>query len=327
MSVLLADRAILDSPLDLVTSQEGRMLGLRLPASSHARIRPGVYARRAGIEALRSWERYALRVHAFRRQHPSAILALESAAVLHGLPLFGEPRDIQVYDPERPSSRRYGDVAVHTSRDALDVAEVSGALLTSLEETVIGLARVLPPAQALAVVDASISHADPNALDLRMLRERAAAQQNRRGNARLRWLWERADGASESPSESVSRAVIEWTGFETPVLQREYFYEGFHDRVDFSFPSCRAIGEADGWQKYVLADPAEAARRLAKEKHREDRLRRNGHPFARWELADAWRVEPLVRALRGAGLRPVRPRQAAFLASLARRPREKPHFA
>ena len=143
------------------------------------------------------------------------------------------------------------------------------------------LARVLPPAQALAVVDASISHAESEAFDVRMLREHAAGQQNRRGKARLRWLWDRADGRSESPAESISRAVIEWTGFEQPILQRGFFYEGQRDRVDFWFRSCDAIGEADGWQKYGLGEPNEAARRLANEKRREDRLRRQGHPFAR----------------------------------------------
>ena len=158
-------------------------------------------------------------------------------------------------------------------------------------------------------------------MSLVQLRDRARSQRTRRGNARLRWLWEHADGASESPGESVSRAVIGWAGFERPELQREFRYEGYLDRADFFFAKKRVIGESDGWQKYALHDPDAAARLLAEEKRREDRLRRNGHPFARWDLSDAWRVDPLVRALRATGMRPVRHPDAAFLATLSLRTR------
>ncbi|MGP6172395.1 hypothetical protein ACTU6V_14470 [Microbacterium sp. A204] len=93
----------------------------------------------------------------------------------------------------------------------------------------------------------------------------------------------------------MSRAVILWSGFEVPVLQREFFYEGELDRVDFFFKSVRAIGESDGWGKYNLEDPAEAANKLKDEKRREDRLRRHQHPFARWEMRGIWKVTPSVR--------------------------------
>ncbi len=93
------------------------------------------------------------------------------------------------------------------------------------------------------------------------------------------------------------------------------------DRADFFFPTISAIGESDGWGKYGLDDPEEAAEHLRDEKRREDRLRRNGHPVARWELTDAWRAEPLVRALRAVGLRPVRPRESGMLTTLWHRPR------
>jgi len=321
MPLLLSDRAALTSPVPLVTSAEGRMLGIRVASAAHVRVRSGIYAPRAPYLALHPWARYEARVHAFVRAHPDAVLCLESAAVAWGLPLFGETRDIHVFDQDRCRSRRFGDVSVHTSTDDREVVRRGPLLCTSMIDTVVDLSRVLPPAEALAVVDAAISRTQGGPLDLTELRGHASAQTTTRGSARQRWLWERADGRAESPAESVSRAAIEWCGYEDPEVQREFDYEQVHDRVDFFFPSVRAIGESDGWGKYNLEDAAKAAARLRDEKRREDRLRRRGHPFARWDLGDVWRVAPLQRALSAAGVPILRPPQPAMLATLRTRPR------
>lgn len=254
-----------------------------------------------------------------RRAHPGAIFCHESAAVLLGLPVFGEPRDVHVFDPDRATSTRYGDLAIHTSNDPRAVVHTTAGASTSLTETVADLARVLPPAQALAVADAAASpfqRGSAPLADADTLRELTASRADRRGRARCRWVWARMDGRAESPFESVSRAVIEWLGFETPDLQCELPSEGHRDRVDFFFPSVRGIGEADGWSKYGLGDGATATARIREEKRREDRLRRAGHPFARWEYDDALAVWPLERSLRAAGIPQPRPRQSAFLATL-----------
>lgn len=316
MPLLMTDRACLTSPLPLLTAAEARMLGIALSPRTHHRVRAGVYVDLTGWQALSPWQRYEVRVHAFVRARPDAVLSHESAAVVWGVPLFGETRDIHVYDPDRTASRHVGDVFVHASVDPRDVACVAGLLVTSLMDTVVDLTRALPPAHALAAGDAVVSPAQGGALQLDELRDRAQAQSSTRGRARLRWLWSRIDGLAESPGESVSRAVIEWSGFETPELQQEFRYEGHLDRADFHFPSVRAVGESDGWGKYTLLDAAEAARRLAEEKRREDRLRRHRHPFARWDLGDAYRVTPLCAALHSAGVPLVRPAQPAMLATL-----------
>lgn len=300
------------------------MLGVPLVPSTMRRIRRGIYVRRAEFDHLPPWTKYAVRVHAFARLHPDAILCLESAAVPHGLPGFGETADIHVFDPERLRSRRFGDVFVHASHESREVLRVNGVLVTGLRDTVIDLSRVLPPARALAVADSAISPAQGGLLSLGELRANAEMQRNRRGRNRSRWVWDRAEGQSESPGESISRAVIAWCGFEAPELQHVFRYEGFEDRVDFYFRGNRAIGESDGWGKYALEDPAEGARILREEKLREERLRRNQHPFARWDLADAQKVDPLVRALESAGAQRVRAAQPEMLATLRDRTREKP---
>lgn len=319
----LEDRALRSSPVPLVTAAEARMLRLPVGTNAYIRVRPGVYADRKAHAALRPWQRYAVRVHALLLTHPDAILCLESAAVVLGLPMFGEPRDLHIYDPDRSASWRFGDVAVHTSADRRTIEVISGIRTTSLLDTVADLGRVLPPAQALAVVDSSISPVQGGTLHIPLLRELTREQKNRRGRVNLRWLWPAADMRSESPAESVSRAVMEWCGFERPVLQQEFGYEGHTDRTDFFFESCRAVGEADGWGKYTLDAPDAAASKLKDEKRREDRLRRHGHPFARWDLSEAWQVDPLAKALRAAKVPQRHAAHPAFLATLRRRPREK----
>lgn len=311
-------------PAPLITIDEARMLGLRVHTAAYHRVRPGIHIARSAWDALAGWQRYEVRVRAFVRAHPDAVLCLESAAAVHGLPLFGQPRDIHVYDAERATSRRFGDVAVHTSVDARATQSVDGVAATSVLDTVVDLARVLPPAYALAVADAAVSPARGNPLEVDALRARASDQCTRRGRARLDLLWPMIDARSESTGESVSRAVILWSGFEEPDLQREFRYEGIRDRVDYFFPSVRAIGESDGWGKYDLDQATLAQHRLREEKRREDRLRRHGHPFARWDYADALRVEPLRLALLRAGVPLVHRPRPALLATLRRNPRSLP---
>lgn len=322
MPLLLSDRAAREAPVPLITSSDAALAGLR-PAEDRGlhRVRPGVYAPRDAWSALAPWERYAARVHALLRTTPDAVLCLESAAVIHGIPLFGETRDLHVYDPSASKTTRFGDVVVHASIDERAVTTVGGIFATTTLDTAVDLARLLPPAQGLTVADAVISPAQGGALRLDDLAERVSDLHARRGRARVRWVLTRANGLAESPAESVSRAVIEWCGYEEPVQQPEFRYEGHVDRTDFGFRSNRALCEADGWGKYDLDDPVRAARHLQNEKRREDRLRRNGHPFGRWEAADALRVDPLCRALGGAGLRPIFAPHPALLATLRTHPR------
>lgn len=321
MPLLLTDRATLRSPLSLATFAEAQALGIRLDDGSWRRLRKGVYVDRLRYEALPPWKRYAARVHAYLLVHPDAVVCLESAAVLHGLPAFGEPRHIHVYDPEAKRSQGYGDVRVHTSRDERTLERVGVVLVTSLLDTTVDLVRLLAPAEGLAVADAALSPVQGGVLRLDDVRDRAHGQGSGRGRARMRWVCEHADPRSESPHESVSRAVMLWAGYEEPELQRSFWYEGHEDRVDFYFPGCRGIGEADGWEKYRLGDAEEAAQKLAAEKRREDRLRRQRHPFARWEPRDVWQPNRLCSALDGAGIPRVRAPQPLMLETLRRHPR------
>ncbi|MCR2784932.1 MULTISPECIES: hypothetical protein [unclassified Microbacterium] len=316
---------IAPAPVMLTLQGDAAHAGLRVRAGAAViRVRPGVYAPRDQWVRLQPWERYRARVHAFHLKHPDAILALESAAAAMGLPVFGEPRDIHVYDPERTSSRRFGDVCVHTSADAKPVELRGGMLMTAPAATAVDLMRVLPPAFGLAVADAVVSASRPDAASVDLLREIAGSQVNRRGSARVALLLELVDPRSESVGETVSHAVIVWLGYEGPELQVEFVAEGFVDRADFFWRRASVIGESDGYGKYVGTDAADTVARIVNEKQREDRLRRQVREFTRWDWATAMRVAPLDERLGRAGVPRVRPPQRALLATLRHNPRSLP---
>ncbi|HYI50356.1 MAG TPA: hypothetical protein VEX42_02160 [Microbacterium sp.] len=305
-----------ESPVELFRVRDSHVTRQRFRAPEFVRVRPGVHAIRHAWTALRPWERYLARVHAFAVLHPDAIFSHESAAALYDLPIFGEPRDIHVFDPGRSRSRRFGDVLVHTSEDVPTVHAGPGIRVVSAVHAALDLMRVLPPAFALAVGDAVTSPARGLGGTIPALRSLAADQVNRRGRVQLAWLWPRIDGRAESAGESVSRVVIEWCGFELPRIQRKFHFEGFTDRVDFFWEGPRIAGESDGYGKYLAETPQQTVERVVGEKKREDRLRRNLSGFTRWDWSDTMQVAPLRRALVRVGVPVVRPPAMAYLPTL-----------
>ena len=307
----------LEQPRLLLASEERRApagLYTRVARGEVTRVRHGVYASTAWWTALRPHERYRQRVIAAGRVFSDAIFMRESAAALHGLPIFGEPRTIHIFGPDRASTKRFGDVVVHAAQTPRDVVEVDGLFTTDLAATVVDAARHLPPVYALAVVDAALRRG----MDRAQLRDWSARDSNRRNERMLRWAWDFADPLAESVGESVSRVVISWMGFAAPVLQQVFTFEGITDRADFWWPDVRAIGESDGYEKYKALSAQDAVDRVVKEKVREDRLRRYSDGFARWDWSDAHRVTPLERKLLRAGVPVVAAPDTAMLATLWR---------
>lgn len=319
---MLLSSLVHPSPIPLYVAGDGDLSGLRLRSSAGLmRVRHGVYATIDEWANLKPWERYLARVHAYALVAPNVVFCLESAAALLGLPLFGEPRDIHIFDPSRKQSTRYGDVVVHSSVDERSLVQAPGMLLTSVVDTAVDLGRVLPPAFGLSVWDVAVrSSASPEAAR-KQLDELVDHRVDGRGMRKLRWLRERVDPVSESVGESVSRAVIGWLGFPAPVLQQCFSFEGEDDRTDFFWPHARIVGESDGFGKYEASTTAESARRLFKEKQREDRLRRYLRGLARWDWPVTMRGYPLGDRLHAAGLVAATSPNQAMLATLRRNPR------
>lgn len=217
-----------------------------------------------------------------------------SAAVLQGLPVLGRwPQRVGVL--VESISGYTGLIQRHQAADLPEAEYCDNIPVTPVPRTVVDLARIGTLAQGLVTADAALHTGKCSLAELD--NEVARLPPGTRGVRRAALAIHLADGRSESPGESLSRARIYEFGLAQPDLQVE-LAEG--DAVfgygDFGWPGL--IGEFDGRIKYVSQEV------LWKEKLREDRIRRTGPRVERWVWREAWRGEPLRQILYGAGLRP-----------------------
>ncbi|WP_438352557.1 type IV toxin-antitoxin system AbiEi family antitoxin domain-containing protein [Microbacterium sp. CJ88] len=300
------------SPIALIPARTHRNAARSTRSGDLARVLRGVYADAAEWGALTPWDRYLARVHAALIHYPDAAVCLESAAVVRGLPIFGDPRTVHLLIDDGRPSRNVGEIQLHSTRSNRGQEWIDGIRVTALDDTVVDIARLRHHAVGLAVADAALR------IDLDLTREafleENASRASSRGRVHARWALERADAAPESPLESIDRAVIGWLGFPEPELQVTIG----PDRVDKWWPTYAVAGEGDGDLKYDgrFGDPQQAMRR----RHERDaRLFRHGaRSVPHWGWAEAVAVEPLAAILRSAGLPVERARDHAELFSLRR---------
>lgn len=298
------------------TGRDASLRALRHQVGQTVPMRRGIHVAADDWARLAPHERYARRVNAAVSALRDPVLCLESAAARHSLPVFGEPRDIHLLHVGRGHTYRRGDVLAHTSMAQREIVRVDGVRMTSKLETAIDLARVLPLAFGVAVVDAALR----SGLASDDLERRIRELPNRRGARIGRAALGAADVRSESVLESVSRVVLELLGFESPELQVEFVVNGRVRRVDAWWRSVRVIGEADGRAKYAQPTDSSTALVLREERRRENELQIAAGRVIRWEWSDVVRVEPFARILAAAGIPRVRPRSPEVFAAL-RNPR------
>lgn len=253
---------------------------------------------------------------------PEAILSHESAAVALGLPVFGEPRLLHTFHPDHPGTVTEGDVRKHASQDPREIVITDLGLSTAACDTAWDLGRTQHAAFSLAVWDQVLA-CGGTIQDLRQWRD----QKSRRNTQTLEWLETHADGAAESPGESLLRALVICLGFPAPELQVAFAVEGLEYRADLYWREIRTIGEFDGYAKYS-ADGADPRLSLKNEKRREDSLRRAGFRVVRWEYRDLFDLRGLERRLTQSGLPRIHPQHVPFLTSFERTTaRGHVHFA
>ena len=187
----------------------------------------------------------------------------------------------------------------HTARlPPEDMTEVAGLLVTTLERTVVDLARTLPVEQAVAAGDAALRRGATREQLLEVL-ERGRGWP---GLPVARRVVAFLDARSESAGESASRVVLHRAGLMPSDLQLEVVDP--HDgrlvgRCDFGWRHHRTLGEFDGRVKYgrLLAPGQRLEDVLYAEKRREDALRDCGWQVVRWSWADLWRDQALAARL------------------------------
>ncbi|MGI5125553.1 type IV toxin-antitoxin system AbiEi family antitoxin domain-containing protein [Pseudonocardia sp. CA-107938] len=244
-------------------------------------------------------EQHALRVRAAVELLSSeAVVSHVSAAVLHGLPIWKLPLDrVQITRPGRCRGGRRGEL-VHVRTNSLDPGEVvdlDGIAVTSVERTVLDIARAFPFMQAVVVADGAFARAGTD-------RERAwgllAAMRRWPGVPSARRVLEFADGRSGGVGESRSRVLIAAAGLPTPGLQ--WPVPGTPYETDFVWYEQRTVGEFDGRVKYgrLLRTGQDPGDVVFEEKRREDVIRDQGLAVVRWTWAELDAFAPVAHRLR-----------------------------
>ncbi|MDN3494666.1 hypothetical protein QL996_01885 [Planococcus sp. APC 4015] len=99
------------------------------------RVRGGVYADAGEWQALTPWNRYLARIHAVALDRPDAIFSHDSAAALHGMPVFGDPLVVHVLAHPSTTARQVAGVRVHNGDGDRDIVEAGGVVLTGVADT------------------------------------------------------------------------------------------------------------------------------------------------------------------------------------------------
>ncbi|WP_341933671.1 hypothetical protein MRBLWO14_002725 [Microbacterium sp. LWO14-1.2] len=285
------------------------------------RVRRGWYV--AGDDWADLWRegRHLLEVVAVRREATYAAppFCLESAAVLHGLPLYRtQPSAVHTLTAPTSHSRRRSGVARHSlALGEDDLTEVAGIACTSLERTVVDLARTLHPEAAVASADAAlrriavVGHRQDESVAAawRERLDRRMSRSSNRGIRQARRVVAFADGRAQLPGESVSRLLLHRLGFRDIELQPHVTSSDGRDFwLDFGFPQARAFGEFDGLGKYV--SPEMRGDRsiddvVIAEKRREDEVRGvTGWRIVRWGSEHIRSEDALGARLAAFGIRP-----------------------
>jgi hypothetical protein len=270
------------------------------------RVRRGVYSLAAttGGDA-------AYLTHVLASAHTlgdRSVFSHESAAVLHGLPIFGRwPDAVHLIDERRTGGRSQLDVVRHClGLDGVRGDTAHGLAVTSPARTAFDIALSRSFTAGVVTADAAFRQFPGARVEFADLVEWFGDRRGWRKVARVQAF---GDPAAETPGESESRVLIHQLGFIRPILQFEVRSAWHRDRADFGWPEVGALGEFDGEVKYRLdryRKGGTAADVVIREKNRENRLRRSYPHFARWDAADLREPSRLHRILLESGI-PKRP--------------------
>ena len=262
---------------------------------SHVRVRRGVYVDSSDWAEKEREARHFVRMQAVCALMKSApVFSHQSAALIWGLPVVGVPMPVQLTAAGRVGVRSQRGIRWHNDAVCDDeIVMVGGFLVTSLERTLVDLARTCSFPSAVAALDAGIGEWIESPITGRVrgantgrLHELVSSAAGRRGVRAARTSVNFADARSGSAGESVSRANLHLLGFPAPELQVPFRRDdGGLDIVDFDWPDLGRFGEFDGRGKYLRLEytadlPIEEI--VLAEKEREDHIRRH-RPFGlRW---------------------------------------------
>jgi very-short-patch-repair endonuclease len=267
----------------------------RTRAEDLARLRRGVYlppVDRSLAPAVRRHGEHLAHMTAVRARLTTTYwFSHTSAAVAWGCWTWRLGPEVHVTQLSRPAPGPADDVLrrhVCALPDA-DRVDLDGVPVTSLGRTVVDCARTLPEPSAIVVADSALAlGVDPDELVERLDRSGGA-----RGIRRARRVVGGADGASESPLESLVRWYLLVAGL--PRFEHAHRVETWAGTfwIDLALPELRVGLEMDGAVKYDgrTGDPRQV---FLAEKRRHDALVEAGWIILRVTFADLRDVRRLV---------------------------------
>jgi hypothetical protein len=274
-------------------------LGRMVRAGELERLRRGAYVAGTLPDDVAAVHRLLVRATLAGLRRP-AVVSHQSAAVLHGLPLWDVPLD-RVHVTRPGGWNDDGRVLrVHVARLRDDeVSVVDGIEVTDPVRTALDLAHSVRHEAAVVVLDAALHQKQLSVADLRARLLDIVGTPGSRSAARAVAF---ADGRSESVGESRSRVIMHRWGLAPSALQFEVTGQDgrFVGRTDFAWEERRLVGEFDGRIKYgrLLRPGQSPGDAVFEEKRREDEIRDEGWGVLRWvwgELAVPHRFAGRVR--------------------------------
>jgi hypothetical protein len=213
--------------------------------------------------------------------------ARRSAAVVHDLPLLGDP-------PVTPQLLRAPEGAkvkatsrherIATVGDA-ERADVDGLAVASLARTVVDLAREEPLRNGLIAADGALRRG----LDQGELVALAKSRVGWPGGLNALKVARLANGLHETPLESLSWAACITLGLPAPEPQVQvYAGSVLLARVDGIWKDCNTIGQADGLFKYSDRQG------VLKDKKQDEALEDVGFEVVRWGWDEAFRPDGVL---------------------------------
>jgi hypothetical protein len=255
-----------------------------------SRLQRGTYAEGSEPLPMDPAARHALIVSAtIAGLRTPAIVGHQSAAALHGLPVWGI-RLGRVHILRPPPARGTGSARLHLHVAKVpndQVVLVNGVLATDVTRTVVDVARTAPFESAVVMADWALCKRVTSRVGLEECLGLMGSTPGTRAAARVIAF---ADPLSESVGESRSRVLMHRLRLPMPDLQvRVLRQDGSRiGRCDFGWKDKRTVGEFDGRVKYgrLLRPGQSAGDAVFEEKRREDELRDHRWQVARWTWDD-----------------------------------------
>jgi hypothetical protein len=286
----------------VATGRSDDELGRLVRTGQLSRLRRGAYVDQVLPPSAEDVHRLLVEATLAGLRRP-AVVSHQSAAVLHGLPLWDVPLD-RVHVTRRPPAWNDSSAVLccHVARLRDDeVVEVAGIPVTDPVRTALDLARSLTHEAAVVALDAALHR---GLLTHDVLRSRLfdiAGVPGSRSAARAVLA---ADGRSESVGESRSRVILHRWKLPPSALQFQVRTTdgAIVGRADFAWEEHRLLGEFDGRVKYgrLLQPGQDAGDAVFAEKRREDAMRDEGWNVVRWVWSELRRPDRVAARVRRA---------------------------